>query len=97
MLKKLHMGIYFTPHEAIEHHRQRHVSVESNPWSMFCAECHLKYKEETTAAETVAKDIIFKKISSLEEVSWASFFTDNRMGAALYVNSDTSGSEAVEK
>lgn len=91
------MGIYLTPHEAIEHHQRRHVSAESDSWSVLCTEFHSKYGEETTAAETVAKEIIFKKISSLEEVSWASFFTRNRTGVALYVNSDTSRSEAVAK
>ncbi|KAF8602664.1 hypothetical protein BDV93DRAFT_557424 [Ceratobasidium sp. AG-I] len=95
-LKKIHMGVYLTPHEAIEHHKQSHVPVESDPWSTCCTKCRSTYGGETTAAETIAKDIIFRKISSLEEVSWASFFTDNRMGAALYVNPDTPSCAPVE-
>ncbi|KAF8595427.1 hypothetical protein BDV93DRAFT_515018 [Ceratobasidium sp. AG-I] len=96
-LKKIHMGVYLTPHEAIKHDRQSHVPVGSNPWSACCTEYRLTYEGETTAAETIAKDIIFRKFLSLEEVSWASFFTDNRIGAALYINSDTPSSAAVGK
>ncbi|KAF8595423.1 hypothetical protein BDV93DRAFT_575367 [Ceratobasidium sp. AG-I] len=96
-LKKLHMGVYLTPHDAIEHYRQRHVPVEPDPPSMCCTECHLTYGGETTTAETMAKEIIFRNLSNLKELSWASFFTESRMGATLYINSDTPNSAAVGK
>lgn len=94
------MGIYLTPHEAIDYHRRKHIkpSAVSDPWaSGGCEECDLTYRGATVSAETAANEVMFARISCLKVISWASFFTPDRMGAKLYIKSDTITGASTEK
>jgi hypothetical protein len=80
------MGLYLTPYDAIEQHQINHVDpfTGTSPWSTSCNQCFTVYGGRTKAAETTASQVLFAAVPSLAEISWASFFTENRTGAALY-------------
>jgi hypothetical protein len=80
------MGLYLTPYEAIEQHRSNHVDPLAKPslWRTSCDQCFTVYADRTKAAETAASQAIFAAVPSLTEISWASFFTETRVGATLY-------------
>ncbi|KAF8602663.1 hypothetical protein BDV93DRAFT_557423 [Ceratobasidium sp. AG-I] len=86
-LETLHMGLYLTPHEAISEHLHQHSKPEepaSSVWCSPCDTCVNRFKPRTQAAETAASDILFNAMPNLHLVSWASFFTSDRLGAVEY-------------
>ncbi|KAG8764003.1 hypothetical protein FRC12_008340 [Ceratobasidium sp. 428] len=89
-LRKLHMGLYLTPYEAVEQHRRAHrdTTLSTRLWDAPCRECAVAYGEMTKTAETTASQAIFESSSSLVEISWASFFTEGRTGSSSYDRSN---------
>ncbi|KAF8595424.1 hypothetical protein BDV93DRAFT_564400 [Ceratobasidium sp. AG-I] len=88
-LKVLHMGLYLTPHEAISEHLHQHSKPEeaaSSQWCSPCEACVNQFKPRTQVAETAASNMLFNAMPSLRLVSWASFFTNDRLGAVEYTN-----------
>jgi hypothetical protein len=86
-LRSLHMGLYLTPHEAISAHLRDHCQGESDgvpPWDFFCKTCSECFKAQTQSAETAANVIMFDAMPQLQHMSWASFFTSDRLGAVSY-------------
>ncbi|KAG8713080.1 hypothetical protein FRC09_019109 [Ceratobasidium sp. 395] len=85
-LRKLHMGLYLTPYEAVERHRRAHrdKTPSTGLGNAPCGECSIAYGEMTKTAEKIASKAVFKSNPSLVELSWASFFTENRTGSSSY-------------
>ncbi|KAF8597765.1 hypothetical protein BDV93DRAFT_358970 [Ceratobasidium sp. AG-I] len=94
-LETLHMGLYLTPHEAISEHLHQHDRLKDptgTSWSSPCETCTNRFKSRTQLAEAGANEVLFGGIPSLREISWASFFSDGRLGAIRYMKDSASSS-----
>ncbi|KAF8681318.1 hypothetical protein RHS04_02952 [Rhizoctonia solani] len=85
-LKRLHMGLYLTPTEAITVHRTQHSNtcIHGSIWTPICQSCSDEFGATTQEAEESATAVLGYQISSLEEISWSSFHSINKAGRSLF-------------
>ncbi|CAE6459300.1 unnamed protein product [Rhizoctonia solani] len=85
-LKRLHMGLYLTPTEAITVHRTQHSNtrIHGSIWTPICQSCSDEFGATTQEAEDSATAVLGYQISSLEEISWSSFHSINKAGRSLF-------------
>ncbi|KAF8602592.1 hypothetical protein BDV93DRAFT_607419 [Ceratobasidium sp. AG-I] len=85
-LKVVHIHVYLTPFAAVEEHL-RHCSQEVSTglgdpscWRDACPKCAEEYQAATLATEKIASEILSSHVPSIQQVSWASFFSPRRTG-----------------
>ncbi|KAH7343227.1 hypothetical protein B0J17DRAFT_641519 [Rhizoctonia solani] len=85
-LKRLHMGLYLTPTEALPAHRAHYSNMRTHGslWEPVCQSCVDEFGPETREAEESATAVLGYEIPNLEEISWSSFHSVNKAGRSLF-------------
>ncbi|CAE6493981.1 unnamed protein product [Rhizoctonia solani] len=85
-LKRLHMGLYLTPTEALAAHRIHHsnMNIHGPLWEPDCQSCFEEFGSDTREAEESAATVLGYEVPSLEEMSWSSFHSINKAGRSIF-------------
>lgn len=96
-LKRLHMGLYLTPTEALTAHRTHHsnTSIHGPLWEPVCQLCLDEFGSETQEAEESATTVLGYEVPNLEEISWSSFHSINKAGRSTFKIKRQSNGEVV--
>ncbi|CAE7182872.1 unnamed protein product [Rhizoctonia solani] len=96
-LKRLHMGLYLTPTEALTAHRTHHANmrIHGSLWEPVCQSCSDEFGTETQEAEESATTVLAYEVPNLEQVSWSSFYSINKAGRSTFQIMRQSDGEVV--
>ncbi|EUC66257.1 hypothetical protein RSOL_473540, partial [Rhizoctonia solani AG-3 Rhs1AP] len=96
-LKRLHMGLYLTPTEALAAHRIHHsnMNIHGPLWEPDCQSCFEEFGSDTREAEESAATVLGYEVPSLEEMSWSSFHSINKAGRSIFEIIRQSNGEVV--
>ncbi|KDN47464.1 hypothetical protein RSAG8_03604, partial [Rhizoctonia solani AG-8 WAC10335] len=96
-LKRLHMGLYLTPTEALTAHRTHHseMRIHGPLWEPVCQSCLDEFGTETQEAEESATTALGYEVPSLEVISWSSFHSINKAGRSTFKIKRQSNGEVV--
>ncbi|KAL5636436.1 hypothetical protein ACGC1H_000413 [Rhizoctonia solani] len=96
-LKRLHMGLYLTPTEALTAHRTHHsnMGIHETLWEPVCQLCSEQFGSDTREAEESATTVLGYEVPSLEEISWSSFHSVNKAGRSIFEIIRQSNGEVV--
>ncbi|KAG8790541.1 hypothetical protein FRC12_011645 [Ceratobasidium sp. 428] len=85
-LKQLHMGLYLTPFEALQAHQIHHQEsrIHGALWGPTCRICADEFEGVTREAEQRATVALALSLPTLQQVSWASYYTVNKAGRSVY-------------
>ncbi|KAG8722003.1 hypothetical protein FRC09_007001 [Ceratobasidium sp. 395] len=88
-LQEIQIGIYLTPHEAINEHLEHHTDLNgrekgSETWASPCNKCALEYQQVTERSEKAATSALADLVPTLSKVSWLSFFSEGCVGWHTY-------------
>ncbi|KAJ1309222.1 hypothetical protein OPQ81_004889 [Rhizoctonia solani] len=96
-LKRLHMGLYLTPTEALMAHRAHYsnMRIHGSLWEPVCQLCTDEFELDTREAEESATAILGYEIPNLEEISWSSFHSAKKAGRSLFSIKRQSNGEVI--
>ncbi|CAE6422395.1 unnamed protein product [Rhizoctonia solani] len=98
-LKRLHMGLYLTPTEAIAGYRAQHSNtntcIHGSSWTLVCQLCTDEFGSATREAEESATTVLGYHVPNLEEISWSSFHSINKAGRSLFKIKRQSNGEVI--